>query len=164
MLRDLIPWSRGVSRFPIRREPVDLFTQLHREMNQLFEEVWRGFDVPVFGAGGRWLQPKTDVAETDKAIEVAVELPGLDEKDIDVSFADGVLTIKGEKKTERKDEGKGYHLAERSFGSFQRSLALPEGVDVDKVAAEFAKGVLTVRIPKLPELESKTKKIEIKSN
>ena len=100
----------------------------------------------------------------DKDVEVTVELPGLDEKDVEVTFADGVLTLKGEKKSERKEEGKGFYLSERSYGSFQRSIALPEGVDAEKVSAEFSKGVLTVKAPKLPEVQSNVKKIAIKAS
>jgi HSP20 family protein len=165
MFKELIPWSRGGSRLAVRHQPEDLFSQLHREMNQLFDDVWRGFDVPTAaGNGGYRLQPKLDVAETDKDIEVTVELPGLDEKDVEVTLADGVLTLKGEKKSERKEEGKGFHLTERSYGSFQRSIALPEGVDAEKVSAEFNKGVLTVKAPKLPEAASNVKKIAIKAS
>ena len=161
MFRDIIPWSRGGSRLAVRHQPEDLFTQLHREIDQLFDDAWRGFGAS--GSGSR-LQPKIDVAETDKDIEVTVELPGLDEKDVDVTLADGVLTLKGEKKSEREEEGKGFHLSERSYGSFQRSIPLPEGVDADKVSAEFSKGVLTVKAPKLPEVQSRAKKIAIKSS
>lgn len=164
MFKELIPWSRGGGRLAVRHQPEDLFSQLHREMNQLFDDVWRGFDVPA-AAGSRYgLQPKVDVAETDKDVEVTVELPGLDEKDVEVTLADGVLTVKGEKKSERKEEGKGFYLAERSYGSFQRSIALPEGVDADKVSAEFSKGVLTVKAPKLPEVQTSVKKIAIKTS
>jgi HSP20 family protein len=161
MFKELIPWSRG-SRLAVR-QPEDLFSQLHREMNQLFDDVWRGFDLPAAAGSGYRLQPKVDVAETDKDIEVTVELPGLDEKDVEVTLADGVLTLKGEKKSERKEEGKGFYLAERSYGSFQRSIALPEGVDVEKVSAEFSKGVLTVKAPNLPEVQSNARKIAIKA-
>jgi HSP20 family protein len=162
MFKELIPWSRG-GRLAVR-QPEDLFSQLHREMNQLFDDVWRGFDLPA-AAGSRYsLQPKVDVAETDKDIEVTVELPGLDEKDVEVTLADGVLTLKGEKKSERKEEGKGFYVAERSYGSFHRSIALPEGVDAEKVSAEFSKGVLTVKAPKLPEVQSSVKKIAIKAS
>jgi HSP20 family protein len=168
MFRDLIPWSRGGSRLAVRREPEDLFSELHREMNQLFDDVWRGFgnfEAPAaFGNGGlRRMQPRIDVAETDKDIEVTAELPGLDDKDVEVTLADGILTIKGEKKDERKEEGKGFYLAERSYGAFQRSIRLPQGVDADKVSADFTKGVLRVTAPKLPEVQSNVKKIAVKA-
>lgn len=164
MFKELIPWSRGGSRLAVRHQPEDLFSQLHREMNQLFDDVWRGFDVPSVTGSGLRLQPKVDVAETDKVVEVTVELPGLDEKDVEVTLADGILTLKGEKKDERKEEGKGFYLAERSYGSFQRSIALPQGIDSEKVSAEFNKGVLTVKAPKLPEAQSNVKKIAVKAS
>jgi HSP20 family protein len=164
MFRELIPWSRGGSRLAVRHQPEDLFSQLHREMNQLFDDVWRGFDLPAAGNGGYRLQPKIDIAETDKDIEVTVELPGLDEKDVDVTLADGILTLKGEKKSERKEEGRDFYVAERSYGSFRRSIALPESVDADKVSAEFSKGVLTVKAAKLPDAPSNVKKIAIKTS
>ncbi len=162
MLRYLIPWTRGATRLAQRREPTDLFGQLHRDIDRLFDEVWRGFDVPGFAADGR-LTPRIDLAETDKEIEVTAELPGLDEKDVEVTLADGLLTIKGEKKSERTEEGKDIYVSERSYGSFQRVVQLPQGVDTDKVAADFSKGVLTVKVLKLPELQANSKKIEIRS-
>jgi HSP20 family protein len=166
MLRELIPWTRSAGRLAAGSQPEDLFAQLHREMNQLFDEAWHGFNLPAFAdvaTGGQALRPRIDIAETDKEVEVTVELPGLDEKDVDVTLADGVLTIKGEKKSERKEDGKGYQLSERSFGSFQRAVALPDGVDADKVTAEFTKGVLKVTAPKRPELHASAKKISIKA-
>src|SRR5262245_45743800 len=164
MFRDLIPWSRGSDRVDVRRQPGDVFGQLRREINQLFDDVWRGFDVPAFtGDGESRLRPRIDIAETDKEIQVAPELSGLDDKDVEVTLSDGVLTIKGEKKSERKEDGKGFYLSERSYGSFQRSIVLPEGVDADKVSAEFTNGVLTVKVPKLPSVQSNVKKIAIKA-
>lgn len=102
-----------------------------------------------------------DVAETDKAIELTAELPGLQEKDVDINLADNVLTIKGEKKSEREEKDKNYRLVERNYGSFFRSFELPARVRGDAIQACIAKGVLTVRIPK-PE-PSVTKKIEVKT-
>ena len=142
---------------------------LRREIDRLFEE----FD------GGAWLSPlarslfergstgvaapAVDVAETDKAYEVSAELPGMDEKNIDVKFSDGVLTIKGEKEEVKEEKKKDYYLNERSFGSFQRSFRLPDGVDADKIEANFKKGVLTVTVPKSAEAQKAAKKIEIKA-
>ncbi|MGE0652038.1 MAG: Hsp20/alpha crystallin family protein [Alphaproteobacteria bacterium] len=112
-------------------------------------------------------EPKVNVAETDSAFEITAELPGMDEKDVEVVVADRVLTIKGEKKEEkeRKDESKNYQLVERNYGSFQRSFALPDNVKEDDVAAEFTKGVLTISLPKTKPSEPARaqKKIRIKS-
>ncbi len=106
--------------------------------------------------------PAVDLAETEKAFTVTAELPGMDEKDIDVSVTGDLLIIKGEKRQEKEEKNKNYYLSERSYGEFQRSLSLPAGVDRDKIAAEFSKGVLTVTLPKSPEAQQQQKKIEVK--
>ena len=107
--------------------------------------------------------PAVDVAETDKAYEITAELPGMDEKNIEVKFADGVLTIKGEKKDEKEEKKKDYYLSERSYGSFQRSFQVPDGVDTDKIEATFKNGILTVVLPKSTEAQKATKKIDVKA-
>jgi HSP20 family protein len=104
-----------------------------------------------------------DIAETDKAYELTADLPGLEEKNIEVKVANGGLTIKGEKKEETEEKGKDYHLSERHFGSFQRYFRLPETVDIEKIAATFKNGVLKVTLPKKPEAQKSEKKIEVKS-
>ena len=98
----------------------------------------------------------------EKEYEITAELPGMDESNIDVKFADGVLTIKGEKKEEKEEKKKDYYLSERRFGSFQRSFPVPESVDANKIEAKFVNGVLTVRLPKSPEAQKNEKKIAIK--
>ena len=95
--------------------------------------------------------PAWDIKETEKEFVVKVDLPGIDEKDISLTIRDGVLTLRGEKKSERKGEDENYYLMERSHGSFHRSILLPENVDQNKVAASFDKGVLTVTLPKRPQ-------------
>jgi len=106
--------------------------------------------------------PAVDVIESENAYEVTAELPGMDEKNIEVKVANGFLTIKGEKQEEKEEKKKDYYLQERSFGSFERSFGLPEGVDADKIQASFKKGVLTVMLPKKPEAQKPAKKIEVK--
>jgi HSP20 family protein len=106
--------------------------------------------------------PAVDVTQTDKGYEVTAELPGVEEKDIDVKLANGVLTIKGEKRDEKEEKKEGYYVHERSFGSFERSFQVPEGVDTDNVSASFKKGVLTVILPKSAEAQKAEKKIEVK--
>ena len=101
--------------------------------------------------------------ETDGGIEVTVELPGMEQKDVEVSLAGDALTIKGEKKVERKEEKKGYYVSERSYGSVFRTIPLPPGLDADKVDASFRNGVLTVKIPHSPEAKARMKRIEVKS-
>ncbi len=134
----------------------DPFLSLHREMNRLFDDVLRGsFGVPVqSGEQGRgMMMPHMDVSETENEVRICAELPGVSEKDVDVSLSGDVLTIRGEKKFERKDDTENYHFMERSYGTFQRSLRLPYAVDPDQVQASFENGVLTVTLPKGKEQE-----------
>jgi HSP20 family protein len=104
------------------------------------------------------------VTEDDKAYKIAAEMPGVEEKDIDVSINEDMLVLKGEKRQEKEEKGKNTYVSERSYGSFQRAFALPEGVDRGKIAADFSKGVLTVTLPKTPESQKQQKKIEIKTH
>jgi len=146
---------------------------LRREIDRLFDDFhfgpWRRplahslFDVePLWrGAMGFGAVPAVDIAEKDKDYEITAELPGMEESDIDVKYADGVLTIKGEKKEEKEEKKKDYYLSERRYGSFQRSFQVPENVEADKIDAKFANGVLTVRLPKSPETQKNEKKIAI---
>jgi HSP20 family protein len=149
--------------------------ELRQEIDSLFEDFFSP-DFP-FGSfrrrlgrvkpfGGfepslRRLMPNLDVAETEKAFQITAELPGMDEKDIEVTVSDGVLKLEGEKKEEREEKKKSYYLSERHYGSVQRAIALPEGVDADKISAKFEKGVLTVDLPKTPEKQKAVKKIKI---
>lgn len=124
-------------------------SSLHREMNRLFDEVLGG---PSGGPGqGGLIDACLDVSETDREIRVCAELPGVSDDDVEVSLQDDVLTIRGEKKFERRDESERHHLVERSYGTFQRSIRLPGPVDADKVEARFDNGVLTVTLPKAPD-------------
>ena len=107
------------------------------------------------------LAPHMDVRESDKELVIEAELPGINEKDISLDLQNGVLTIRGEKKHEHDEEKENYRVMERRYGSFQRSLRLPDTVDEDKVAASFDNGVLKVRIPKRPEAVGKQRKIPI---
>ena len=102
--------------------------------------------------------PAVHFTETDRAYEITSELPGgMDEKNVEVKFAEGVLTIKGEKKEEREEKKKGYHMQERSLGSFERTFQVPEGIDTDKISTRFMKGVLAVTLPKKAEAQAERK-------
>lgn len=137
------------------------FTSLQREIERVFDDFSHGW--PFRAAGATALSPRIDMKETDGAVEISAELPGLEEADIDVSVTGRTLRISGEKKTEtRRDEGD-FHLTERSYGRFARSLALPFAPDADTVEASFRNGVLTLSIPKPPELSAGTKKIAVKT-
>jgi HSP20 family protein len=143
------------------REPWEPFGSLRRDMERLFEDFARdvGWGPPALAGAG--MAPRVDISETDGEIKVEAELPGVDEKDVEVVLSNGRLTIKGEKKQEKEEKKQDYHLVERSYGSFARSIALPCPADPDQVKASFAKGVLTVAVPKPPEVKAKEKKIPI---
>lgn len=161
-LRSLLPFRGGRSLDPT----LDPFFSLHRDVNRAFEDMFKGFGALPEGWGGNGIAaPRIDVKETEKGLEVSAELPGVDEKDIALEIDDDVLTIKGEKKQEKeeKDEKSGYHLMERSYGSFARSIRLPYAVKADSVTAEFSKGVLKVHCPKPAEAQSPTKRIPIQA-
>jgi len=177
--------AQNVSRVPVTQEkptvpspalqPWQPLESLHRQINRLFDEFGRDF-WPNIGQSVRpreplWWQnvpwggaaPAVDVTESEKAYEITAELPGMDEKNIEVKVTNGSLTIKGEKQDEKEEKKKDYYLHERHFGSFERSFGLPEGVDTNKIEAAFKKGVLTVMLPKKPEAQKPAKKIEVKA-
>jgi HSP20 family protein len=164
-IKDLLPWARKEGSGEFKGAEDNPIAALQREMNRAFENFWSRGERPlgglaaVFGEGA----PRSDVVETEAGIEVTVELPGLEEKDIEVSLSDEALTIKGEKKVEREDEKKGYYISERSYGAVYRSIPLPTGVDSDKAEASFKNGVLRVSIPQRPEARAKVRKIEVKT-
>ncbi len=107
------------------------------------------------------LSPQFDVCETDDKIKVTAELPGMDEKDVDVTLENNVLTVKGEKKAEKEERKHNYYVSERSYGQFRRVVPLPMGIDEDKIKAKFKKGVLTVTLPKTEQAQKSGKSIEI---
>ena len=149
------------------------FANLRQEMDRLFDDFGKGFsaspfrpfDFEPFWSRGTAVTstPAVDIAESDRAYEIAAELPGMDEKNIEVKVSDGALTIKGEKQEEKEEKKKDYYLHERHFGSFQRSFRLPDGVDAEKIEATFKKGVLTVTLPKTPQAQKAQKTIAVKS-
>lgn len=161
-LRDIVPFGRH--RPLAMRRADDPFAAFQRDMNRMFDELWRDFDVaPQAGNGGlvTMVAPSLDVSEDDKTIRVAAELPGVDEKDIEVTLADGRLTIRGEKKQEKEEKEKNYYLMERSYGAFERSLPIGTEIDEKAISAAFDKGVLTVTLPKTQAAQVKSRKIPI---
>ena len=119
---------------------------------------------PVLSRGlTRTHMPAVDVVESEKTYEVTAELPGIDEKNIEVKVANSILTMRGEKQEEKEEKKKDYYLQERHYGSFERSFEIPEGVDPDKIEAIFKKGVLTVTLPKKVEAQKPAKKVEVKA-
>lgn len=154
-IRDIMPWRGRESELGRFDDP---FTALQSRMNTLFDDFMdRGLR-----RGGAFI-PSVDVSDRDKEILVTAELPGLDEKDIDVTVDDNALTIRGEKKEENREERDNYYHVERSYGSFHRTIPLPATVDRDKVKASFKKGVLKITLPKSPEAQERTKKIQIEA-
>jgi HSP20 family protein len=160
-MRDLIPWDRGREVTTRHGDDLNPFLTLHREMNRLFDDVVRGFDLAPFGdryPDGVMGWPNIEVSETDKDVKVAAELPGLEEKDVQVELTNGTLVIKGEKKTETEDKDR--RFSERYYGRFERRIPV-EDVDEDKISAAFKNGVLTVTMPKSPQAHAKVKRIAI---
>lgn len=172
MVSNLIPWKKKsrnneveVLR-PLRDDPT---YDLTRSMSDMVDHFFRRFDSD-FGMtpwlrddAGLGRMPSIDVAETDEEVTISADLPGLDEKDIKVTLDGDTLTLRGERKHEKEEKRKNYYRAERSYGSFIRSIALPEGIDRDNVKATFKKGELNVRIGKLPGAKSSRRHIPVEA-
>jgi HSP20 family protein len=162
-VRDLVPVKRGRDVTVRRGEEANPFLALHREMNRLFDDVFRGFDVAPFGVDRGFERtigwPNIEVSDTDKELKVTAELPGLEEKDIELELSNGVLAIKGEKKTETEDKDRLF--SERYYGRFERRIPV-EDVEEDKANASFRNGVLTVTLPKTAQAQRQVKRIAIK--
>ncbi|NKM46686.1 Hsp20 family protein [Rhizobium leguminosarum bv. viciae] len=167
-VRDLIPWGRNNGhQVPslLREDDHDPFLSLHREVNRLFDDAFRSFGSGLpslrgtsgFGAG--W--PSVEISDTYKDIKVTAEVPGLEEKDIEVILDDGVLTLKGEKRSETEDKEK--QFSERYYGRFERRIPLGTEVKEDQVDATFKNGVLTVTLPKTEKAQSQVRRIAIRS-
>ena len=148
--QDIAPFS-GTALRPV----FPGFTSLQREVDRLFDDFGRGWERFATVA-----TPKIDVTDDANEIEITAELPGLEEKDVDISFADNILTLSGEKRSDSQRKEKDYTISERSYGAFSRSLALPSGVDPAKIKATMAKGVLKVTVPK--PAAAQTAKIQVK--
>ena len=140
----------------VRWDPIRELDSLQGDMNRLFDRFFEGR--AANGTARRWI-PAMDLVETDDRLVLRGDLPGMSEDDIDIEIKDSVLTVSGERKAESEEKGKGYHRVERAFGSFSRSLTLPQGIDADQVKAEFDKGVLVVTIPK--PAEAKPTRVQI---
>ncbi|MCL2469906.1 MAG: Hsp20/alpha crystallin family protein [Alphaproteobacteria bacterium] len=137
----------------------DPFVSLQRHMNRAFEDALSGLPESVATT-----HLALDVKEDEKALHVTAELPGMSEKNVEIAFHDGILTIRGEKKIERDEQQDTWHIIERSEGSFSRQISMPAPIDADHIEARVEKGILRVTLPKLPQEEAKTKKIEVKGH
>ena len=179
-IKKLNPWNwlrhegGKAANVPVRRESSamlsDPFWNMHREVDRLFDSVFSqlggwpaSFDVRNPGAGP--MKPNLDIKETKKDYQIAVEIPGVEEKDVELELSNGLLTIKGEKKHEEKQEDDNYYCVERTYGSFSRSLALPSDAEEGGIEATFRNGVLTITVPRkhVAKQKEETKVISIKT-
>ena len=158
-MKSMMPFGRSSSPTRVGGEG-DPFAMMRREMERLFDNFSQDWPAPVDGG---FASPKVDVAESDKGLEITAELPGIDQKDISLDLADGILTLQAEheERKEEKDEKKHYHLIERSHGSFRRRFAIPFEPDADNVQASFDKGVLQITVPRSKAAEKQAKRIAI---
>lgn len=138
------------------------FAALHREMNRLFESFFsEGFGAD-WGFQGEF-SPSVNISESDQEVHVTAELPGVSEKDIEVSLTRNALTIRGEKRDEREEKEESYHRVESAYGSFERTIPLPADIETDKVEAKFSKGVLTITLPKTKEAQTRVRQVKVKA-
>ena len=164
-----LPVGRSGQAFSERR-PYSPLSQLHQEMDQLFDQFFDGFAPNPTHRGGIFsnslsdglLRPTLDIGATDKEYAISVEIPGVDQKDIKLEIVGSTLTISGEKKQEKEKNEKGYYRVERAYGSFKRVLSLPEDADQNSIKANFKKGVLEITLPKKSVATTEMKQIEIK--
>jgi HSP20 family protein len=167
-----------VQKLPARREEVYTYPGVFREMDEWmsrWDRLFGSFFNRAWGlapsrvpeswnmrpADWTGFTPALNISETEEALLITAELPGINEKDIELTVDHGVLAIKGEKRQETEDKGTDYYRKERTYGKFQRSISLPDYVDVDEIEAAFKNGVLTLTLAKRPELQHKPRKIEI---
>lgn len=165
-IRDLVPSLWGKGSLPARQERDYPIFSLQRDLNQVFDDFFRGFDVAPFGLPEerfREFSPSVDVEETDTEITVRIELPGMEEKDVELLLTEDALTVKGEKKKETETKGKEYYRMERTYGSFHRVIPLPADIEREKADASFKNGVLTVRLARTEADKAKGRKIPIKA-
>jgi HSP20 family protein len=162
MFRSLLPTPRW-SKIPARDE--DVFGALQRDVNRLFEDFMHGLAPRRGGERGEspW-SPDVDVKQANNEVVLSMDLPGVEDKDVEIVVRDDVITIKGERKSEKSEKGENYEVAERSYGRFERALQLPFHIDDKKVNAAYAKGVLTIRIPKPPEARLAETRIPISAS
>jgi HSP20 family protein len=160
-----MPWGRGNNQTPsvYRDDEQNPLLSLHRQMNRMFDDIFRDFDrrMPTFGMasslGTGW--PSVEISDTDNELQVIAEIPGLEEKDIEVLLDNGVLTLRGEKRSENEDKNR--QFSERYYGRFERRIPIGYEVEEDKVNASFKNGVLTVTMPKTAQAQSRVKRIAI---
>jgi HSP20 family protein len=164
-MKELIPWRKKNDRLALRRREMDPFGELSQDIDRIFDGFlgdWSG-RMNLLDRQLRSFMPEVDVSEGDKEFRVTAELPGINEKDLEVTFADGSLTIKGEKCEEHEEEKGDYYHSERQFGAFERTIPLPSEVNPDETKASFKNGVLKITLPKTEEARSQRKTIPIQT-
>jgi len=165
-ITNLMPWRRKEQaprrrgEIAVNREEEHPLAFLERDMNRMFDDFFGGFGLApsdFWDTGWSAFSPQVDIVDSEKEIKVSVELPGLDEKDIDVSLSRDTLTISGEKRQEKEDKGKNYHRMERSYGAFKRAVPIPCEVKTEAIEATFKNGVLSIVLPKAGEGQCRQK-------
>ncbi|MEL7488483.1 MAG: Hsp20/alpha crystallin family protein [Pseudomonadota bacterium] len=161
-LNDLVPF-RHRRRAPVRSKDDNPFERMHEEMDRLFDDFLPQLagDLDRDRRGG--IMASIDLSESDDALELIADLPGLEEDDIAITLRDGALVIRGERKHEHEQKEKNYYRSERAYGSFCRRIALPCDVDEERTEAKFQRGVLTIHLPKSQSAKAKERKIEVRS-
>lgn len=172
-MNNLIPWKRRKGDQALQRhtEEGNPYAQLHRQIDDLFERFFHGWELPfespmpsTLGGSGGMSVPAVDVTETDDELQVTADLPGMTEKEIEVTLDEQSLTLRGEKRMDREEKKRNWHVSERSYGSFQRTIPLPSGLDTSKIRANFKNGVLMVRLPKTQDAKARRRTIQINSD
>jgi len=163
-LNSILPWKKGDSQLSHQRKAGDPVNLLQRRMNHLFDDFFSSQLSDPWGRFGNEFAPQIDISESGEELRISAELPGLDEKDVEVTLADNILTLKGEKKEEHVEDKDDFYHSERSYGYFERAVQLPDGADTENAKAKFRKGVLEIAIPKKPEARARTKKLELQTD
>ncbi len=164
-LKELIPWKKSDRQLAVARTGEDLFERFHDDMNRLFD----GFLAPLSAhssmldrVSGTFI-PTVEVSETEKEVRVVAELPGMEQKDVEITLVDGALRIRGEKREEHEDNKRDFYRSEVRYGTFERSIALPGDIDAAKAKASFKNGVLKITLPKTAEAQSRRRHIPVES-
>ncbi len=183
-LKKFVPWNwfkkedefTRQSTLPVIRrgdsQTLSPVRQFHQEIDRMFDEFFHGFGFPSMGLGrnfpslaqSEWLKPTVDIEADEKEYTISVEIPGVEEKDFSLELNDSTLSIRGEKRQQKEDKQTDYYRMERSFGSFQRVISLPEDVNQDGINAKYTNGVLTIKLPRKPSAKTESRKIQIGGN
>ena len=162
-ITDLVPWKKTSNDLAVRGQGLDPFARVRHNMDEMFSDVLRSWIGPVNLNGNGSFLPQVDIKDTAKEIRVTAELPGLEQKDIEVSIVDGSLRLKGEKQEEHEEEKSDLYCSERRYGAFERVIPLPVEVEADQIKASYRNGVLKVVLPKSKDAQSSRRVISVES-